>query len=562
MSTEEAPKAQETRANEPVEGGAADAAADALLVSVAPTVYTGVSFAALALLIIGTTLPWMYRDYVLGAVSYTTTVSLWETKTQGSDGTVVITTVIDNGCDKYTEYVRTAQAFAVGAIIVAGLGLLVGLGARFAGKSLKPLGVVAALFAFVAALVAWAVMARVYYQTFCAQPSYDAQRFYVSSGAGVFITGWVLTLVAFVVALRDVRVPKVLPAEAVDKFVAVIFTFLAFATLAFVIVATPISFISKWTSATTEERITLWYKYTYVDGDQVSKDDVTESTCGDLSKYMRFGQSFAIISIGLALLALVAGLLAVAGKFGKKALLIFGFGAALAAFITLASQLAVYYKTFCSGSPSFDEQKYHRDAGLALFAAAGCAMVFAFLLALVVALTQLCATPAEGGNTRVTALLYIVGTVVSLVLMVVSLTMPVFATSQDNDYVRVNWWDVSMRTGATYTETEFTCQEIWQRLVGGGSLGIAAIALSAFGAMLGIGQLSSSSLRKPASATTLLAAAAQLAAWGLAMSVYQGHFCDFTPYNSGFKYAAGFGLMVAAFCINAVVSALNLLVAA
>jgi hypothetical protein len=298
-----------------------------------------------------------------------------------------------------------------------------------------------------------------------------------------------------------------------------------------------------------------------VNGKESGKQALTDMNCGDFSTFAKFAEAFAILSIVFTLIALIVGALSTRAA-NYKALLATGFLAGLTTTVTLSAELALYYKKFCSAQDSLDGQGYRLDGGLALFATAAVLTVFAFLFTLVVAISRAVGSKqSEGGNPR-TTLLFIFGTAISVLFMIIALTMPVFQQeTSDTAYTKVYYWETANLAAGVFTKQDFTCEPIWTRLVGAGALGIAAIVLSSLAALLAIGQLSSASLRVPASAIALLASVLQLTAFALVMAVFQGSYCNFRPYATQYKYAVGFGLMVAAFCVNFLVSLVNLLIA-
>jgi hypothetical protein len=546
--------------NEPVESGAAKAAEAAAMVSVSPIAFTALAFVALVLLVVGTPLPWLRSD-----VTLTSYVSLWETKSESTTATTIVK-LADQACGEYKQYFRTAEAFAVTSIGAAALMVCGGVAAVFGGKPLRVVGGASAAVTFAVALVAWATVARAYYKSFCGQPTYDAQRYSMYAGAGVFVAGWVFSLVALAVSMTDVKVPKALPEAAVDKFVAAVFTLLAACCLVFSAISTPISIVSLWTSTTSQIRISIWYYYTYTNDVMTVKKKLTDMGCGTLDRYALLTQAFTTMTPIAALIAVVCGVLAIRGTAGTKTLLLAGLLPTATGVIATCADLAIYYKQFCTALPSLDSLHLHRDAGVALIATAALVMAAGLLLVLVVAVARLCSKKPEGGNVSVASFVFLIGTVVSVLFTVISLATPIFSRDDtDINYTKVFWWRTETRSGATFTVADFTCQAVWERLIGGASLGIAATSICALGAILGIAQLLNASLRTAASATTLVAALAQLVAFALAMDVYQGHHCSGSQaafYNSGYDYAVGFGLMVAAFCVNVVVSVLNLVVSA
>lgn len=565
---------QEMQNKEPAAqaGGAAAVAkdvAEGLFVNVGSTIFTGIAFAQLVVLVVGTAIPW----FTMQSASSFSSISLWKYHTESSTGTFTDVYVQDIGCSRLQEYFKGAETFAIISIFAALASFIFGLITRARDGSIKIGGAILAFITFGATLISWGIMARAYYLEFCGSSSWRDQHFFVAAGLALFVTAWILAFVNFVVSIQDPKVPKIIPDALADKFGAIVFTLLALVAFMFTVIATPISAFSKWDDAdpTKLYKVTIWAAKVFVNGDMTSSTKLTDIACGDLPKYARFSEAFSIISIGMTLVAFVAGVLATTGTAGKKAPLALGFFAALTTLIKFASDTEIYYRQFCSGSSqwpsSLSSQYFHLDAGFALFVAASIAMWFGVILLGVIGLSQLVASPVEGGNTKPTAFLFIFGTAVSLTLMVVGLTQPVFSNTSGNDYTRVNWWNDETLTAGVYAKNDFSCKEEWQRLVGGGALTIIAIGLSLIAAFLGIGQLSSSNLRVGASAIALLASACQLIGWAIAVSDFWGQFCvgngisvPYPYYNHNYNVASGIGLVVAAWGTNLIVSVLNLVV--
>ncbi|CUG85860.1 amastin, putative [Bodo saltans] len=335
------------------------------------------------------------------------------------------------------------------------------------------------------------------------------------------------------------------------------------AAFVFAVISTPISIFSKWTSGTTQQVVTIWHAYTYVNGVMTSKRALDEgSVCGHLDRYALTSQAFTIITIFTCLLAAGAGAATLRGTGGLKAIIVTGFFATLTGVIAAGADLVLFYKNFCN-SPTFDAQHYNRDAGLALIVTVFVIMAAATLLAIGAAVLQVCSSKPESGNVSKGSFLYIFGTIVSIVFLVVALATPVLSREQNaSSFVKVLWWEIQTKSGNTYTATDFQCEKLWQRLVGGGSIIIAAISISTFGAIFGVAQLSNGSLQVPATALGFLSAVLQLIAFTLAIDAWRTTYCNFNPKKAEFDYDIGFALVPAAFCVTVLVSILNLVLKA
>jgi hypothetical protein len=382
-------------------------------------------------------------------------------------------------------------------------------------------------------------------------------------GAALFVAGWVLTAVAFAISLKDIKVPKALPEAAVNKLVATLFTIVSLAAFLFALISTPISVFSKWTATNVQVEYTIWHRYVYTNGVMTSKQPTTGTSCGHLDRYAKTTQAFSIITIVTCLIAAGAGVAALRGIGGNKGLILTGLVATLTGVIASGADLVLFYKQFCGNVESLDSQHYNRDAGLALMVTSFVIMAAVTLLAIAAAVLQLCSSKPEGGNVSKGSFLYIFGTIVSIVFLVVALATPVLQREASGTlYDKVLWWETESKSGPTYTVRDFGCQKIWQRLVGGASIIIAAIAISSFGAIIGVAQFSNGALQVPATAFGLLSAVLQLIAFALAIDAWRTTYCGFNFKKANFDYDIGFALVPAAFCVTVLVSILNLVLKA
>jgi hypothetical protein len=315
---------------------------------------------------------------------------------------------------------------------------------------------------------------------------------------------------------------------------------------------------SKWTSGTTQSVVTIWHFYTYVNGVMTQKVALDEgSTCGNLDRYALTSQAFTIITIFTCLIAAGAGAASLRGAGGLKAVILTGLLATTTGVIAGGADLVMFYKNFCN-QESFDAQHFNRDAGLALIVTVFVIMAAVTLLAIGAAVLQLCGSKPEGGNVSKGSFLYIFGTIVSIVFLVVALATPVLSREASGSFVKVMWWDTESKSGTTFSVTDFQCEKVWQRLVGGGSIIIAAISISTFGAIFGVAQLSNGALQVPAAALGLLSAVLQMIGFALAIDAWRTTYCNFNYKKADFEYDIGFALVPAAFCVTVLVSILNL----
>lgn len=551
--------------HEPIEGGSvvtvtADAAEGALLTNVTPTIFSALSFVALVLYVIATPLPWLRSD--LGARTF---VSLWSTEVTTSPSRVVLD-VGDYACAEQRQYFRAAEAFAIITIFFALVTLVVGLAARARASSAKPLGTVFALLTLASGVVCWAVAVSAYRRSFCGQATYDDRRFFVYTGASVFVAGWVLTAVALAVSLKDVRLPTLLPQALVDRVIFTAFTLVAFGAFVFAVVSTPIPIVSQWMAQNTVYRASIWHLYIYTNGVMTTKTSLYELGCTELARYARATQAFTVMSIFTCLFAFAAGLLALRGVGGYKTVVLTGIFATATALIATSLDLAIYFKDFCPTLPTFDAMHFHRDAGVALIATSAVTMAAVTLVAIGSVVLQLLRDRPAGGNVSAGSFVYLIGTLVSVIFLIVGVATPVYQREVSNtDWVKVFWWHIqslSQAPGRTLVLADFTCEAVWQRLVGGASIAVAAIGISAIGAVLGVLQFVKGGLNAAASALGFLSAALQLVAFLLAVDAWRREHCGYSFKAAGFDYDIGFALVPSSFCVTVVVSVLNLVLKA
>lgn len=554
---------------EPVEN-----ATDAALVSVGPTVSAVLGLAMLALFIVATPIEWMSRrqPIVAGGDSYVGIFSWW-TRNTGNDQ---VQYVSQYTCDELRMRSRAVEVFAVISVILSGLLLIAALAARVAGKGKGAL-LGLSVGVFVSSLVAWAMFLRIFFQSGICAPawssdSFSQQKFEIGPGCALFITGWCVSALAVIVAAVDPKVPAVVPDSALDKVVGVLYAAFSFIAFAFVVIGTPLSIVYAWVTPSLYVRATMWNVYIISDGTMVTKvgfdefSDALHFDCGLLSRYAHFAQAFSIIAIGFMFFAFIAGLLFAAGKIGKKAPMILGTLGTLTALICAAACATMYYRHFCNGSllagKSLEGAGFVLAVGVALFVAAVLVLAVATIIVAIAALVEHIGAGAKGGNVRVTAFLLIFGGVISLFFLILGASQPLFTQkTDDTNFRKVLWWNFIVETAGTIKDEDFGCTSMQQRLVGGGALVIISIFFTALSLILSLAQLVSASLRKAASITGLLSALTQLVAWGLAVTVFTGTFCEFEFYTRGYSVSVGLGLVIASFCLTTVTSVLNLLVA-
>jgi hypothetical protein len=536
------------------------AAESALLVNVTPTLFSALSFVALVLYVVGTPLPWIRSD--LGARTF---VSLWSTEVTTPTSSATLG-VADYACEKQRQYFRAAEAFAIITIFFALVTFAVGLAARARASSAKPLGSVFAFLTLASGVVCWGIGVAAYRKSFCGQATYDEQRYFLYTGASVFVAGWVLTVVALAVSLKDIKVPAALPQAAVDKLIFSCFTLIAFAAFVFAVVSTPIAIVSQWMGANVEYRASIWHLYIYTNGVMTTKTSLYELGCTELGRYARATQAFTVMSIFTCLFAFAAGLLALRGVGGYKSVVLTGILATATALIATCLDLAIYYKDWCPTIPTFDSMHFHRDAGVALIASSAVTMAAVTLVAIGSVALQLVRTRPAGGNVSAGSFVYVLGSLASVVFLIVGVATPVFQHDvSGGEWQKVFWWhtqSLSPAGGRTLVVADFTCEAVWQRLVGGASIAVAAIGISAVGAILGVLQFVKSGLTAPASALGFLSAALQLVAFLLAVDAWRREHCGYSFKAAGFDYDIGFALLPSAFCVTVVVSVLNLVLKA
>jgi hypothetical protein len=423
-------------------------------------------------------------------------------------------------------------------------------------------------------LTAWAMGLRIFYQVglcpLMADTSLSESKYEIGAGLALFVTGWVLSVIAVVVAAVNPKVPALIPDAALDKVAGLVYVVLSFAAFVFVVIGTPVSIVYVWFGEGDNYRATMWHVYHYTNGVRdvmVTFGDFTDLyQCGNLYKYAHFAQAFAIIAIAFMFFAFIAGVLFAAGKISKKAPMVLGLLGTLTALISAAACATIYYRRFCNVAPltsSLHELKFQLAAGVALFVAAVLCLAVATIIVTIVALVEHIGSGAKGGNVKPTAFLLLIGGVISLFFLVLGASQPLFMLNQDEkDYVKVTWWNQLVQSGggANFAEVDFGCSELSTRLVGGGALEIISIFFIVVTLLLGIAQLVSAGLRKAASIAGLLSSLCQLVAWGLAVTVYTGTFCSTEYYAAGYDISVGLGLVIASWCLTTVVSVLNLLV--
>lgn len=545
--------------NQPVDNQPVEGAASAAFVSVGATTFTVIAFSILTVLVVAAPITWIRRELPGSTVQ----VSLWKTSTSVAGGASTEVYWLDSPCEEARARFRAVQAFAIISIIVAAVATLAGFLSRLTNKSLA-IGKLLAVVLFITTLITWAMAIRLYYEDkMCGQKSYAGQRYDIDAGFALFVTGWLLSFVAIIVAHVDPKVPAILPDVAVDKAATTLFTVFHFIAFVFVVCGTPTQWFYRWSSQTQIEHITLW-KYTSTNTltDVSMSMELKDSTCGEFAKYAKFAQSFAIIAIASTLLSILVGAAATSGKVGKKGAFVFGFASFLSTILASAAGLTMYYRTFCGAAASLDFQKYQIGGGAAIFAAAFVLSFVSILVLVLVGLSQACSSAATGGNTRFSAGLLVFGLIVALLFQVIAANIVQFGkVTDDNNHVHYTYWQIETKVSGAGSALPFGCTDIAQRMNGAGALNIIAIFFAFVALVLGALQFVNANLRKAASGVALVAAVGQLLAWGLVAAVLNKAYCnnDFTAL--GYSVMAGLGLVVAANCITVVTAIVNLAVA-
>lgn len=563
---QEQPAAEEPKSHEPAEQEPAKASSnepagessgagvpDVATQPIGATLFTVFAFIALAFVVIGTPIAWMYRRSIPTSV-YTT---LWYTEVDNA-GVITTTYVKDDTCKSRRDHFKAAEAFSIITIAFAFFAVIMGFVARATGNGLK-IGGVFGILSFVSNLVCWPIGYRLYYYELCGAKSLGDQQFEIGPGAALFVAAWVLTFVAIVIAFVDPKIPAVLPDVLLDKVGAALFTVGAFASLALTVIATPIKFTYRY-DATSETRATLWHWYSDASGIE-TKSAWKDVSCGDITKYAKFGEAFAIIAIFASLVALIVGALASSGKVGRKVLIPVGLFTFLASLLVVGAEASIFYQSFCAAVAPLDEQKYEFGAGFALFVCAFVVMLVVTLVQIVLALSQL--SGASEGNTKWSAKLFLAGSLIALVFTVIAANQYVYVKKSGDNYIRVSWWHVDARISGVYSRNGFSCKKQKEYLNGGGALDIISLLLIAVAVLLGVAQLTSAKLRVAASGVNLLASVTMLVSWALGVAAFhKDDFCGSTnsAADNDFRLATGAGLVIAAWCLTLVISIINLAV--
>ncbi|MBX3294083.1 MAG: hypothetical protein KF881_14470, partial [Acidobacteria bacterium] len=496
--------------NEPTAPAEGNAAADVGMKPIGSTLFLVIAFIAFAFVVIGTPISWMYRR----AVPTSVYISLWSTETDNA-GVITTTYVKDDTCKSRRDHFKAAEAFSIITIAFAFFAVVMGFVARGTGKGLKAGGVFAIL-SFISNLVCWAAGFRLYWYELCGAKSLNDQQYEISAGGALFVSAWVLTFVAIVIAFVDPKVPAVMPDVLLDKLGATLFAVGAFFSLAFTTIATPINFTYRY-EATTWTRATLWHTTTSSGGVE-TKTAWRDVSCGDMPKYAKFGEAFAIIAIAASLFAVIAGLLATTGKVGRKVLIPVGLFAFLSSLLVVGAEASMYFQRFCA-MDTLQDRKFEYGAGFVLFVVAFLVMLVVSLIQIVLALSQL--SGAKDGNTKWSAVLFLVGSLIAIVFTIIGADQYVFVKSQGHGYIRVSWWNIDMRDATNaYSRNDFTCSKMEQYLNGGGALDIISIFFSAIAILLGVAQLTSAKLRVAASAVNLVASLMMLVSWALGVAAF------------------------------------------
>lgn len=564
-----------------VSGEPIEAAADGLLVAVGPTVVALLGFCALTLFIVATPIPWFTRAKIplLGQNNVQQGV-FWSK--EKSTTTTVTTYVGQLLCDNLRKRLRAVSAFAVISILLAA-GLTIAAIAARLGKQTMGAALGLGVATFASSLICWAMGLRVYYQNGlfadstttlqCSATSFAAQKFEIGAGEALFITGWVLSALAVVVAKVNPKVPAIVPDAVLDKVGALVFAAFSFVALVCVVIGTPVDIVYVWRTTSMVYRASMWYVYIFTNGDMTAKLKFSKFadaySCGDIAKYASFAEAFAIIAIAFMLFAFVAGLLFSGGKIGKAAPIVLGLLATVTALVCAAACATIYYRQFCNNlaglgiSTSLQEAGFQLAAGVALFVTAVLVEAVATIILIVIALVQHLKGGAAGGNVKPTAFLFLFGLFISVFFLVLGASQPLISKNTSAvGYERLTWWSLTRRDASgNVADVDFTCQDTWTRLYGGGALVIVSIFLSVVGLLVGVVQLANAGVRKAASVVGLVSSLTQLVAWGLAVTVFTGSFCGVQYYTSGYSIAVGLGLVIASWGLTLAVSVLNLLVA-
>lgn len=543
---------QEAEKREPVpDSGAADNGA------LGANAFVGLSFAAFVLFVIGTPIPWYKQRSLVNEV----TVSLWTT---WSSTTTTAPAVVEWACKREMVRFRAMEAFALITIGFSVFALVAGVLAR-ASNDLKRAHLVSTLTGVVS-LVAWAMGVANYHTELCAtSDSYATQKYEIGVGLALFITGWVLTVLAAIVSKHEVKIPPM----------PWLFTFASFVGIVFTVVGTAVPWAYVWNDITAPgalvrdhlTTISLWKIFMY----DFTTTPMTASTttfveigaagnCPTLTHYTAFAQSFSIISISACFFAWIAGLLAIRGKLGNRGLLFAAFFVFLSALLTTGAFLSVYYRQLCATMASLNTNGFALSAGCALFTAVFVGFGALTLRLVSDSLAEHLAAGATGG--KWSSFLFIVSAVASVILLCISANQNVVRqTTDDFNYQRWTWWKTYTLSGGTYTEADFTCAQIWSRLVGGGALVIISIALSGLSGYLGVLQLGNAAMRIPASVVGFVSSITQLVAWGLAVSVAKGTFCGADLSAANFKLAVAVGITIVSWGLTLVTSIINIAIA-
>lgn len=321
--------------------------------------------AAIAFTISSTVVYWV-RSYQPGT---TIQIDLWQVWVITPSGTSV--TPIDNQCNELAYRVETGESFAIISCVVAAAAFGFGLVTLRTGRLwLVSLILSAALMG--TAIICWAVVLRVYLEPYCLGESFKDLGFDLGPGAYLMVLASIVALLSIIVLLVDPAWPATRAGRRqLTSFV------LALAGLVSTLFCALGCGLPVWkyrVSNTVAFEVAIWK--TNNNGTVV---DNSSLGCYDLVDMWRAAAAFSIASAVLSAGVLLVGVARFFKVVPVVPAFVIGGVTSLTTLITWAVLTNIWYRQFCPGTPSYEQQYFIRLPAYGFFVASFTVVLLATL---------------------------------------------------------------------------------------------------------------------------------------------------------------------------------------
>ena len=321
--------------------------------------------AAIAFTISSTVVYWV-RSYQPGT---TIQIDLWQVWVITPSGTSV--TPFDNQCNELACRVETGESFAIISCVVAAAAFGFGLVTLRTGRLwLVSLILSAALMG--TAIICWAVVLRVYLEPYCLGESFKDLGFDLGPGAYLMVLASIVALLSIIVLLVDPAWPATRAGRRqLTSFV------LALAGLVSTLFCALGCGLPVWkyrVSNAVAFEVAIWK--TNNNGTVV---DNSSLGCYDLVDMWRAAAAFSIASAVLSAGVLLVGVARFFKVVPVVPAFVIGGVTSLTTLITWAVLTNIWYRQFCPGTPSYEQQYFIRLPAYGFFVASFTVVLLATL---------------------------------------------------------------------------------------------------------------------------------------------------------------------------------------